>query len=126
MNKTIIKLIVMILVICLIASYAFSVEAAKFDWGGEIGNADNGSDGSGAHNAAVNITGSLLTIFRIVAVGVAMIMLVVVAIKYMSAAPEGKAEIKKHAVIYIVGAIVLFASAGILKIIENFSTSNVK
>ena len=53
--------------------------------------------------------------------GVAVTMLVMVAIKYMSAAPGEKADIKKHAVIYVVGAIVMFASTGILGIIQKFA-----
>jgi hypothetical protein len=41
--------------------------------------------------------------------------------KYMMAAPGDKAEIKKSAVIYVVGAIVLFAVGGILSIIQKFA-----
>ena len=48
-------------------------------------------------------------------------MLAAVAMKYMSSAPGDRAEIKKHAVIYVVGAIVLFGSAGILEIIQKFA-----
>ena len=49
-------------------------------------------------------------------------MLVLVAIKYMTSAPGEKADIKKHAVIYVVGAVVMFASTGILGIIQKFAT----
>jgi hypothetical protein len=48
-------------------------------------------------------------------------MLLTVAMKYMSAAPGDKADIKKSAVAYVVGAIVLFAVTGILTIIEQFA-----
>ena len=40
------------------------------------------------------------------------------AMKYMMASPDGKAEIKKTAAQYIVGAVILFGAAGILKIIQ--------
>ena len=53
-------------------------------------------------------------------------MLIVLAIKYISAAPGDKAEIKKHAVIYIVGAVVLFAASGIIQIIKTFATDTFK
>lgn len=72
------------------------------------------------------IVGAVLYIAKIVAVGLALIMLAVLAIKYMSAAPGEKATIKKHAVVYVVGAIVLFGAAGILNIIEGFATNNIK
>ena len=41
----------------------------------------------------------------------------------MMAAPGDRADIKKHAVVYVVGAVVLFASTGILSIIQMFSES---
>ncbi len=53
-------------------------------------------------------------------------MLVYVAIKYMSAAPSEKAEFKKSATAYIVGAVVLFAASNILGVIADFATKNIK
>lgn len=124
MKKIIISLIAVFLCVALVASFTNNVFA---DWATTaISGVDSASGDAKTNQAARNITGALLAVFRIAAVGIALIMLVVVAIKYMSAAPEGKAEIKKHAVIYVVGAVVLFASAGILSIIENFATSNIK
>ena len=76
-------------------------------------------------NSVENIIGAVLYIAKIIAVGLALIMLAALAIKYMSAAPGEKATIKKHAVVYVVGAIVLFGAAGILNIIETFATNNI-
>ncbi len=123
MKKVLISLLVVLLIACFIGSTLYTVRAFSFN--STIGNIDKKEDSSNAATATRNITGALLNVFRIAAVGIALIMLVVVAIKYMSAAPEGKAEIKKHAVIYIVGAIVLFASAGVLSIIESFADKNI-
>ena len=64
---------------------------------------------------------AIITIARTVATGVAVIMLVVLAMKYMISAPGDRAEIKKHAVVYVIGAVVLFASSGILSIILKFA-----
>ena len=83
------------------------------------------TDNSGASNAVTNIIGSIINIAQIIGMGVAVIMLVVLAIQYISAAPEGKAEIKKNSTIYIVGAIILFSAAAILQIVKNFAESNV-
>ena len=69
----------------------------------------------------VNIIGAIITIVQIIGTGVAIIMLIVLAIKYISAAPGDKADIKKHAVVYVVGAVVLFAASGILQIVKNFA-----
>ena len=75
-----------------------------------------------ADTAITNIGGMVLSIAQIVGTAVAVIMLIVLAIKYISAAPNDKAEIKKHAVVYIVGAIVLFAASALLGIVKNFAT----
>ena len=48
----------------------------------------------------------------------AVILLVVLGVRFMTASPEGKAEIKKSAVIYVVGAALVFAAAAILSIIK--------
>lgn len=87
---------------------------------------DKVSDQSGATSSATNIIGAILNIVQVIGMGVAVIMLIVMAIKYISAAPSEKAEIKKGVTIYVVGAIVLFAASGILGIIRNFAISNVK
>lgn len=82
-------------------------------------------DNSGASNVVSNIIGSIIYIARIIGAGVAIIMLIVLAIQYIAASPEGKAEIKKNSTIYIVGAIILFAASAILGIIQNFAEGNV-
>mgnify|MGYP003163094383 CR=1 FL=1 len=74
-----------------------------------------------SNSSITNIGGMVLTIAQIVGSSVAVIMLIVLAIKYISAAPNDKADIKKHAVVYIVGAIVLFAASALLGIVKNFA-----
>ena len=93
------------------SSDAFNVEGFK----------SNAKDNSGAAKAASSVLGAALVVVQVIGVGVAVIMLVVLAIKYISAAPGDKAEIKKHAVVYVVGAIVLFAASGILSLIRKFA-----
>lgn len=74
-----------------------------------------------AANTAKTASGKILGIVQVIAVAVAVIMLVVLAIKYISSAPNDKAEIKKHAVIYVVGAVLLFGASAILELIKTFS-----
>lgn len=69
---------------------------------------------------AINI---ILGMFQVGTVGVGVIMLIVLAIKYMMAAPNDKAEIKKHATVYIVGAIMAFGATGIVTLIKSFTES---
>lgn len=97
-----------------------------YDYSSQITSLE-GSQGDTSINAtATNIVGAVIAVMRTVAVGVAIIMLIAVAIKYMSSAPGERAEIKKHAVIYVVGAIVLFGASGILGIIAKFANTNIK
>ena len=130
MNKKVLKTI-SILVLAVLAVFAFTMPIFAAD---NVNYADfdsmdvtkvKGSDSSGASAAIGNIASAILNIVQVVAMFTAVIMLIVLAIKYISAAPNDKAEIKKHAVVYVVGAVVLFAASGILQIVKNFAT-NVK
>ncbi len=119
MIKKVMKIVAVLLAVAVVASLAVSVSATDIDL-----NQFNGmTDSSGASTSVTKIIGALINIIQIIGSGVAIIMLIVLAIKYISAAPGDKADIKKHAVVYVVGAIVLFAATGILQIIKNFSTN---
>ena len=71
--------------------------------------------------SATDIGGQILSIVQVIGASVAIIILVVLGIKYMSASPNDRAEIKKHAVVYVVGAVVLFASSALVGIIRGFA-----
>ena len=91
---------------------------AAYNW--DVNRFDDTEDPD-LNGKAETIVGAIISVLRIVATGVAIIMITAVAIKYMSAAPGDRADIKKHAVVYIVGAVVLFGASGILTIIQNFA-----
>ena len=78
--------------------------------------------GSGA-DEVTNITNMVIYVIQIIAFAAAVIMLIFVGIKFLTASPEGKAEIKKTAVIYLVGAILLFAATGILQIVRSLANN---
>lgn len=63
------------------------------------------------------IGNTVLSIFQAVGTIIAVIMLVWLGIKYIMASPDGKAEIKKQAFAYILGAVLLFGAAWIVPII---------
>lgn len=83
--------------------------------------ADKWSGSTDVMTPASNIMGAIISVMQVVGVGVAVVMIIYVAIKYMTAAPSEKAEFKKSATAYIVGAIILFATSGILNIIKGFA-----
>lgn len=76
--------------------------------------------GNGVDSEIVTMGNKFLGIAQIIGTGVATIMLVVLAIKYMVSSVSDKAEIKKHAAVYIVGAICIYAGVGIIQIIKTF------
>ena len=80
-----------------------------------------GKNDTAVINSTKSIMGTIINVIRIVGTGVSAIMLTYVAIKYMSAAPSEKAEFKKSATAFIVGAVVLFAETKLLKILSDFA-----
>lgn len=75
----------------------------------------------GVTDKVENIGGTVISIIRIVSVTIAIVILLVIAMRYMIAAPGERADLKKHAVAYIVGAFILFGVTGILTILVEFS-----
>ena len=57
--------------------------------------------------------------YRIVCVSIAIVILLVISMKYMMSAPGDRADIKKHAIHYVISAVILFGVTGILTIISN-------
>lgn len=119
--KLLIAVIAMILTVSVFATGFVSAEGVSQKDAMSTTQFAQYGDDSGASTSLQKIIGAAITIVQVVGSGVAIIMLVILAIKYISAAPGDKAEIKKHAVVYVIGAIVLFAASGILGIVKNFA-----
>lgn len=89
-------------------------------------------NGNGAVNISkgedilTKIIGPILSVVRIVAVGISVIMITYLGIKYMSAAPSEKASIKNQLVTFTIGAVVVVGTTSILTMIKNFATGAFK
>ncbi len=99
------------------------ISQAADDIYSEVTSMAKANESNGAVTSANNIAGAVISVAKVICAGVAIIMITVIAMKYMLAAPSEKADIKKHAVVYIVGAIIMFAATAILQIIQNFATA---
>ncbi len=119
-----VKKVAIVLLICLVAvSIICSNSALAYDMMATI-NAQAGASGdNNVIKPVTTIAGSVITIARVICAAVAVAMLAILGMKYMTAAPGEKADIKKHAVVYVVGAVVMFACTGILGIIQRFAAS---
>ena len=69
--------------------------------------------------------GNIIGIIQFICYAAAVILIVMLGIKFMTAAPDAKAEIKKSAVIYVVGAVLVFAAGLLLNLIKNITKDTV-
>ena len=65
----------------------------------------------------------IVKMINIVGVGIAIVILLVLGIKYMMGSAEEKADYKKSMIPYLVGAILIFAGTSIVNVIVNLATS---
>ncbi len=72
-----------------------------------------------------NTTENIIGIVEYVCYAAAVILLVVLGVKWLVAAPDQKADMKKSAIVYVVGAVLVFAAGLILRVIQNVATSTV-
>ena len=112
-----VAIVVFALLICMAVGSYTSVYAnsIKSDFNGRM---TYGQDGI---ESTKNILSSILGIIRIVGMTIAVVMLVVVACKYMLSAPGDRADLKKYIPIYITGAIVLFGASGLVGLIRDLT-----
>ena len=107
--KRISKIVVALMVIATILS------AVSMVFGADLIQGDTGFAKDQIGTTVNNIVG----IVQFICYAAAIILLVILGVKFMTASPDGKAEIKKSAVIYIVGAILVFAAGVILQVVRN-------
>lgn len=126
MNRKVMKVLSIVLVammaIMMLSQTAFATDETKDYLDPNFNFKSNDQQTAGIFGSFI---ATIINIAQVVGMGVAIIMLVVMAIKYISAAPSEKAELKKSMVIYVVGALVLFAATAILQILKNFATANI-
>ncbi len=115
MKNKVIK-IVFIVIALLIFLFVTNTYASGFI--GQIeGNITPGMN-SQPGKSAQNFGKSIIGVIQIAGVGIAVIMLLYIAIKYMMAAPSEKADFKKTAINFVIGAVIIFAATGILELIK--------
>ena len=66
--------------------------------------------------------GNIMGVIQTVGVVVAVVILMVLGIKYMMGSAEEKAEYKKTFIPYIVGAVLIFAASTIANVVYQFAT----
>ena len=120
-NKKTCKIIFSIICILTVFSNIFVDASVVSQFSGEItGSATN------AQTSAIKILSSVLDIIRTIGAAVAVIILIVIACKYIIASAGDRADIKKYATTYVIGALILFGASGITSLIKNFIDNSIK
>ncbi len=120
MKKKIFKIAIVMIILLLIGVF---MSSSSFGWNMNLNEFEKANAGR-AGNKVTNIMGALINIVSTVGAGVAIIMLIVLGIKY-TGGPESKADAKKDLAGYIIGAVILFGVSGLLKLLQMFVDSNI-
>jgi type IV secretory pathway VirB2 component (pilin) len=121
MKKTVRIISTILLTIMLVTSIAGVVFAAP-DIDKTIGDIDGAK--AGDTTKVTNIGGKIINIIQVVGIVVAIAVVLIIGIKYMTGSVEQKAEYKKVMIPYIIGAVLLVAGTSIVKVIFNTINSN--
>ena len=120
MKKSIKVISTLLLTIMLVASVAGTVLAVDPN---AVLNGITGNSNSVQINDLTKVGNNVVTIIQVVGVVVAVIVLLVIGIKYMIGSASEKAEYKKTMIPYIVGAVLVFAGTSLVKVIYSLANS---
>jgi type IV secretory pathway VirB2 component (pilin) len=104
--------LIMLTIIMIISTINTVLAADNFELDGFEQTAD-----SSIKTPVTDVVSAVLSVIRIVGTGVAIIIIAVIAMKYMLAAPGERADFKKGAIQYVIGAIIVFGASNILTIL---------
>ena len=129
MKKIVIILIEIVFIISAYANILQSNAAAKQITKTEVTGLYKGTIDSKAGDAKTvtkDIIGAILNTIRVASAGIAVVILIVLACKYMLASAGDRADIKKYAMNYIIGAFIMFGATAITSIIKTFVDNTIK
>lgn len=117
MNKkiAIITIVMMLILLLIIPNNSLAIDTSKYQ---EIY-----SPSSTNTDTLMNIGGKILGLIQVAGTGIAVIMLLVIGVKYILASVQEKAQLKETLVPYVIGAILLFGGSNLLSIVYKFIKS---
>lgn len=116
-KKAIVTIVTFICILLTLSNFAFAINTGAYS---------NIYTNDGKQSSIQNIGSVALGIVQTVGMAVAIIMLVVLGIKYIISSPEDKATIKDKAVMYVTGAVIIFAASGLVGIIANWASNELR
>jgi hypothetical protein len=122
--KILIKFIVILLIGLMLASFITPVLAdTGLDTKFSEFNDDKDKTPENVKKLVNNTSGTAISVLRIASVTIAVVMLLVIAMRYMVSSASDRADIKKHAVAYVIGAFILFGVTAILGMLVDLSAA---
>ena len=122
MKKSIKVISTLLLAIMLVASIATTV-LAGVDLNATINNVEKQNLNGNADQQITKVGGNIFNIIQVVGIVVAVIVLLVIGIKYMMGSASEKAEYKKTMIPYLVGAVLVFAGTSLVKVIYSLAVA---
>ena len=122
MKKSIKVISTLLLAIMLVTSIATTAFAAV-NLNTTISNIEKQNLNGNADQQITKVGGNIVNIIQVVGIVIAVIVLLVIGIKYMMGSASEKAEYKKTMIPYLVGAVLVFAGTSLVKVIYSLATA---
>ena len=119
MKKYVIKTIIVLLIALMVFSFISKVHAVST--ADVIRDRFTGAVNPDGSDSIRKILSVILDVTRTIGAAVAIVILMVIGAKYIIASAGERADLKKHLVAYVAGAVVMFGAVGLLEIIETFA-----
>ena len=113
-----VKIISTILIVLMLVASLSTIVFAAPDLSGKIDEIGQGNNAANT-DKVVSLGKTIVTIMQTVGIVVAVVVLLILGIKYMMGSAEEKAEYKKTLIPYLIGCIMIFAITEIVSIIYN-------
>lgn len=118
--KKIMVIVMTIMMICMLTVPVFA--AGGIDLTPE-GVGDKITVGNEAKESITNFGGQIVGVLQVAGTVIAVLILVILGIKYMMGSAEEKAEYKKTMMPYLIGALLIFAAVTIANMVYNFTST---
>ena len=107
-------MLIILAIVCTIANVTLAT-----DLSGSI--KDLGTGSASGTTSVMNVGKTIVAIMQTVGIVVAVVIMLVLGIKYMMGSAEEKAEYKQTMIPYVVGAVLIFAATTIVNVIYNMA-----
>lgn len=119
-KKRAMKIISILFIAIYILSFTSLVFAQEIDPLKVVGNGPDPAKAGGV-STLYELGNIILGIVQYIGVGVSVIALLILAMKYMYTSPGDKAEVKKKLIPFIIGGVLVFGSVQLIKLVEIFA-----